>query len=73
MNQGGPRRALGTVAPAGGPATQFHSSSNVTPSADDRLVTQSLQQAGEILGVRLIDYFIFSARGVHSFLDHGEL
>lgn len=50
-----------------------HPSGNVTPSADDRLVTQSLQQAGEILGVRLIDHIIFSARGFYSFLDHGEL
>jgi DNA repair protein RadC len=54
---------LGTVAPAGGPATQFRPSGNVSPSADDRLVTQSLQRAGEILGVRLIDHIIFSPRG----------
>jgi DNA repair protein RadC len=43
------------------------------PSADDRLVTQSLRQAREILGERLIDHIIFSPREIYSFLDHGEL
>ncbi|MFW5826585.1 MAG: RadC family protein [Alkalispirochaeta sp.] len=50
-----------------------HPSGNVTPSDDDRLVTQSLTEAGEIIGIRLLDHIIFSPSGYYSFLDHGEV
>lgn len=50
-----------------------HPSGNVTPSSDDHLVTQSLKEAGEVLGVRLLDHIVFSPTGFYSFLDHGEV
>lgn len=50
-----------------------HPSGNVTPSADDRAVTRSLVEAGDVLGIRLLDHVVFSARGFYSFLDQGEL
>lgn len=50
-----------------------HPSGNVTPSDDDRLVTRSLTNAGEIVGIRVLDHIIFSPTGYYSFLDHGEV
>jgi len=45
----------------------------VNPSDDDRLVTRSLSDAGEVVGIRLLDHIIFSPSGYYSFLDHGEV
>jgi len=50
-----------------------HPSGNVVPSVEDRQVTQSLKDAGEILGIKLLDHLVFSHKGFYSFLDHGEL
>jgi DNA repair protein RadC len=38
-----------------------HPSGNVSPSAEDREVTQRLVKAGELLGIRLLDHVIFAA------------
>ena len=45
----------------------------VTPSRDDPGGTRSLREAGDILGVRLLDHIIFSAQSYYSFVDHDEL
>jgi hypothetical protein len=37
-----------------------HLSDNVSPSADDREVTQRLVNAGELLGIRVLDHIIFT-------------
>ena len=50
-----------------------HPSGNTTPSAEDRQVTRSLKEAGDILGIRLLDHLVFSHKGYYSFLEHGEL
>lgn len=50
-----------------------HPSGNVVPSLEDRQVTRSLKEAGEILGMKLLDHVVFSHKGFYSFLDHGEL
>lgn len=50
-----------------------HPSGNVVPSPEDRQVTRSLKEAGDILGIRLLDHLVFSQKGFYSFLDHGEL
>lgn len=50
-----------------------HPSGSVQPSGEDKAVTRSLLQAGEILGVRVLDHLIFSARGHFSFLENGLL
>jgi len=40
----------------------------VSPSAEDREVTQRLARAGEILGIRLLDHIVFTTAGAyHSF------
>ncbi|MBN1685215.1 MAG: DNA repair protein RadC [Spirochaetales bacterium] len=50
-----------------------HPSGNLEPSAEDREVTNQLKQAGEILGIKLLDHIIFSSQGYFSFLESGEL
>jgi DNA repair protein RadC len=37
-----------------------HPSGSVTPSSDDIAVTKKLAEAGEILGIRLLDHIIYS-------------
>ncbi len=50
-----------------------HPSGNVEPSKEDREVTTRLKEAGETLGVPLLDHVVFSTKGYYSFLEHGEL
>lgn len=50
-----------------------HPSGRVEPSMEDRDVTRRLKQAGDTLGIRLLDHLIFSPKGYYSFLEHGEL
>ncbi|MFP4210432.1 MAG: RadC family protein [Alkalispirochaeta sp.] len=50
-----------------------HPSGRVQPSGEDHAVTQSLQEAGDILGIRLLDHIVFAAGGHYSYLDHGML
>ncbi|HIJ07319.1 MAG: DNA repair protein RadC [Methanomicrobiales archaeon 53_19] len=47
-----------------------HPSGNVTPSSDDITVTKKLAEAGEVLGIRLIDHIIVAENGFCSL--HGE-
>jgi len=47
-----------------------HPSGNVTPSSDDIAVTKKLAEAGEVLGIRLIDHIIVAENGFCSL--HGE-
>lgn len=50
-----------------------HPSGDPTPSAEDRSVTTRLQDAGELLGIRVVDHVIVGAGGFHSFDEAGEL
>ncbi|MDQ7821559.1 MAG: DNA repair protein RadC [Candidatus Eremiobacteraeota bacterium] len=50
-----------------------HPSGSLEPSAEDAEVTCQLRQAGEMLGIRLLDHIIFSRRGYYSFLEKGRL
>ncbi len=47
-----------------------HPSGNVSPSDEDRTITKRLAQAGELLGVRLLDHVIFTDSESYSFADH---
>jgi DNA repair protein RadC len=47
-----------------------HPSGNVMPSEEDRDVTASLRDAGEILRVPVLDHIVFSNNGFYSFLEH---
>jgi DNA repair protein RadC len=50
-----------------------HPSGDPTPSAEDRSVTLRLRQAGELLGIRVVDHVIIAERGYYSFDEAGDL
>ena len=50
-----------------------HPSGHVEPSAEDRRVTTQIKDAGELLGIKLLDHVIVSDTGFYSFQDKGEL
>jgi DNA repair protein RadC len=50
-----------------------HPSGDPTPSAEDRAVTERLCQAGEILGIRVLDHVVVAERGYVSLREDGAL
>ena len=50
-----------------------HPSGILNPSTDDIRVTQRLIQAGELLGIRVLDHLIFSEGSFRSLLEENEL
>ena len=49
-----------------------HPTGNLSPSPDDRATTNKLKQAGEILGIRLLDHLIITKDQFYSFARHEE-
>lgn len=50
-----------------------HPSGDVTPSKEDYQMTYSLQQAGELLGIPLLDHIIIGKEIYYSFYENGDL
>lgn len=50
-----------------------HPSGDLTPSREDLQLTKQLQEAGETLGIDVLDHIIFNPKGHYSFLEHGCL
>jgi DNA repair protein RadC len=50
-----------------------HPSGNLTPSEQDRRLTERLVRAGKELDLPVIDHLIFADRGYFSFADEGIL
>lgn len=50
-----------------------HPSGDTTPSQDDLLVTKRLQDAGELLGIALLDHIIIARDSFHSIRESGVL
>jgi DNA repair protein RadC len=50
-----------------------HPSGILIPSTDDIRVTQRLIQAGELMGIRILDHLIFSDESFRSMLEENEL
>lgn len=48
-----------------------HPSGDVTPSMEDRLLTKRLKEAGELLGITLLDHLILGTHHTYSFADQG--
>lgn len=48
-----------------------HPSGDVTPSSEDRLLTKHLREAGELLGITLLDHLILGETRHFSFADEG--
>lgn len=50
-----------------------HPSGTLDPSVADHKVTQTLKQALDLIGVRVLDHFIVAGTKVYSFAEHGQL
>ena len=50
-----------------------HPSGDSAPSREDRNVTKMLKDAGEIMGIELVDHIIIGDGNYYSFSDSGTL
>ena len=50
-----------------------HPSGSLVPSSEDKTVTSTLKQAGEILGIPMLDHVIIAKTGYYSFKEVGLL
>ncbi len=50
-----------------------HPSGSCLPSEDDRKLTRKLREAGELLGIKLLDHIVLSDLDHYSFSEHGEI
>ena len=50
-----------------------HPSGCVEPSGADTTITRKLQEALQLVGIRLLDHFIVGSEGEYSFTEHGLL
>lgn len=48
-----------------------HPSGNLEPSKEDIDITKRLQEAGDVLGIPLLDHIVFSQSAYYSFVEHG--
>ncbi|UVT18029.1 MAG: JAB domain-containing protein [Nitrospira sp.] len=48
-----------------------HPSGDTTPSQEDRILTIRLREAGELLGITLLDHLILGHERQYSFADEG--
>jgi DNA repair protein RadC len=46
-----------------------HPSGNLEPSMEDKDVTRRFRQAGDLLGIRILDHLIFGEEGFLSMLE----
>lgn len=52
-------------------AAHNHPSGDPTPSPEDRTLTTRLREAGDLLGIRLLDHLILGDDRLYSFADQG--
>ena len=52
-------------------AAHNHPSGDPTPSAEDRVLTARLRQAGELIGIALLDHIVLGDDRLYSFADFG--
>ena len=52
-------------------AAHNHPSGRLTPSEDDKKITETLRKAGDLLGIKILDHIVFNGRDYFSFLEHG--
>lgn len=50
-----------------------HPSGKLTPSGEDKALTQRVKEAGEILSIRLMDHIIYTNNGYYSFRDKNNI
>ena len=54
-------------------ALHNHPSGDPTPSPEDHALTKRLYEAGDILGIRLLDHVVIGHNRFYSLADHGDL
>jgi DNA repair protein RadC len=50
-----------------------HPSGSLEPSTQDEEITRKMIQAGEVMGIPVLDHMIISRKGYYSFLEHNRL
>lgn len=50
-----------------------HPSGDPTPSAEDRLVTERMKEAGKLLGIDVLDHIIIGLQNFYSMKEHGYM
>ncbi len=50
-----------------------HPSGDPTPSAEDHSITSRLHEAGELIGIRLLDHVVLGSGCYHSMNEHGQM
>jgi len=50
-----------------------HPTGDPTPSAEDIAITRRLKEAGEIIGIKVLDHVIVGTEGYLSFVERGLL
>ena len=50
-----------------------HPSGDPEPSLEDRNITARLRDAGQLLGIRLLEHIVIGGDCFYSFADHGDL
>ncbi len=50
-----------------------HPSGQLVPSDEDRKTTVRMAQAGELLGIQVLEHLIVARDGYYSFKEHGEI
>lgn len=50
-----------------------HPSGKSNPSPADRELTKTIEDAGDLMGIPLLDHVVFGAKNYYSFRDHGKL
>lgn len=50
-----------------------HPSNRLDPSQEDLDITKRLQDAGEILGIPVLDHLIIGRTGFYSMVEHGQM
>ena len=53
--------------------TSMPTTPDIQPSAEDLAVTRRLCEAGNLLGIPVVDHLIVSQDGFYSFLEHGQI
>ena len=49
-----------------------HPSGNPTPSQADTILTERIRQAGEMVGVLLLDHIVIGDRAYYSYAEHSR-
>lgn len=50
-----------------------HPSGSVEPSMEDIEITKRLKDAGEVMGIPILDHLIIGKYGSYSFVEHGKI